>query len=409
MMKICKWFVMGTLLLAGVALAAERSWIATWTASPQRMLTFNIPGAPPSPNAGLEDQTVRQRARISVGGKQVRVRLSNEFGTEPLTIGAASVALAGSQSSVDAASIKKLTFGGSASVVIPPGAPAVSDAVEFTVNDGQELAVSLYVPSKVELTTVHFTGQQTQYISSKGDFTAAAEMPVASSNAMRLYLSGVEVTGTRAKVLVAFGDSITDGAASKVDTNHRWPDYLYDRLQAKKMKVAIANQGISGNRVLGDGMGVSALARFDRDALSVPGVTHIIILEGINDIGAGGRVFGTGPAAPVVTANDIIAGYKQMIARAHGNGIKIYGGTLLPFEGTAGGYYTVEKEQVRQAVNEWIRTSNAFDAVIDFDAATRDPASPGKMLPAYDSGDHLHPGDAGYKAMAEVVDLKLLR
>ncbi len=407
-MKIAKLISLSSVLLSSIA-AADNTWIATWTASPQRMPQIDIPGAPPLPKTGLEDQTVRQRARISVGGQRVRVRLSNEFGTEPLTIGAASVAIAGNQSVIDVASIRKLTFGGSTSIVIPPGAPIVSDPIEFPVKDSQELAVSLYLPDKAELTTVHFTGQQTEYASSKGDFTQVATMPVASSNTMRLYLSAIEVAGTRAKVLVILGDSITDGVGSKVDANHRWPDFLSDRLRAKNMNVAIANQGISGNRVLGDGMGVSALARFDRDVLSVPGVTHVIVLAGINDTGDGRRVSGSEPPAPTVIANDIIAGYKQMIARAHGNGLKIYGGTLTPLEGTAGGYYSPEKEQVRQAVNQWIRASKAFDAVIDFDAVTRDPQNPGKLLPAYDSGDHFHPGDAGYKAMADAVDLKLFK
>ena len=249
--------------------------------------------------------------------------------------------------------------------------------------------------------TWHQGSSQSAYISA-GNTSGAAKVEATSRPASWFLLSRLEVVAPSANagVIAAFGDSITDGAVSSVDTNNRWPDHLARRLAAQKggRPMAVINQGISGNRLLGDGAGVSALARFDRDVLMQTGVTHVVIMEGINDIG----IARTNPSP---TAEDLIAGHKQLIARAKARGLKVYGATLTPFEGAA--YWTAEGEAKRQALNEWIRTSKAYDAVIDFDKVTRDPAAPTKFLPAYDSGDHLHPGDAGYKAMGEAVDLKL--
>jgi lysophospholipase L1-like esterase len=238
------------------------------------------------------------------------------------------------------------------------------------------------------------------YASAAGNHAGSASLPVASRATSWFLLARVEVSApANAGAVVTFGDSITDGARSTTDTNNRWPDHLARRLAANRgTAMAVLNAGISGNRVLGDGAGVSALARFDRDVLMQTGVTHVVVMEGIND-------FGLARNNPSPSADDLIAGHKQLIERAKARGLRIYGATLTPFEGAA--YWTPEGEAKRQALNEWIRKSGAYDGVIDFDAATRDPNAPTKILPAYDSGDHLHPGDAGYKAMGEAVDLAL--
>jgi len=349
---------------------------------------------------------VRQKLRISVGGEQVRVRFSNELGTTPLVIGAATLALAGSESSIDAASLRKLSFGGAASITIPAGAPALSDPVDLAVNDLAELAISIYLPEETALATMHMG--RSAYVSGAGDFTQAAQLQGAELTTNHVFLTGVYVsTNEDVAVVAALGDSITDGAASTPHTYNSWPDHFAARVAASN--VAVVNHGISGNQILRDGAGVSALARFDRDVLSTPGLTHIIVLEGINDIGTGGFNFPgfSGPVPAERTAAELIAGYRQLIARAHASGLKIYGATLTPFEGTFAGYYTPAKDQVRGEVNDWIRGSGEFDAVIDFEAAIRDEANPHVMRAEYDSGDKLHPGDVGYKRMADSIDAAL--
>ncbi len=371
------------------------------------------PTAPPAPGGGrggflppvtISNQTIRQVVRVSVGGDRLRVVLSNAFGTAPVEIGAAHVALRDRDALIKASSVKPLTFGGRTTGTILPGATIVSDAVSLAVTPVSDLVVDLFLPGDLGTgpspVTTHNGASQTNYLSASGNHSGEAAMTVERTAGAWFLLSRVEVTaasGTGA--VVAFGDSITDGARSTADTNSRWPDYLARRLAARPgAAISVLNAGISGNRVLGDGAGVSALARFDRDVLMQTGVTHVIIMEGINDIGIA-------RANPAPGADDLIAGHKQLIARAHARGLKVYGATLTPFEGAA--YWTAEGEAKRQALNQWIRTSGAYDAVIDFDQVTRDPAAPTKFLPAYDSGDHLHPGDAGYKAMGEAVDLKL--
>jgi lysophospholipase L1-like esterase len=280
----------------------------------------------------------------------------------------------------------------------------VSDAIDLAVPPVSDLVVDLYLPGDLGLgpspVTTHNGASQTNYVSGTGNHSGEAAMTVERTAGAWFLLSRIEMAANRdAGAVVTFGDSITDGARSTADMNNRWPDVLARRLAARKgSTVGVLNAGISGNQVLGDGAGVSALARFDRDVLMQTGVTHVVIMEGINDIGIART-----NASP--SAQDLIAGHKQLIARAKARGLKVYGATLTPFEGAA--YWTAEGEAKRQALNEWIRTSKAYDAVIDFDKATRDPAAPTKFLPAYDSGDHLHPGDAGYKAMGEAVDLKL--
>jgi lysophospholipase L1-like esterase len=362
----------------------------------------------------FSNQTVRQIVRVSVGGDRVRIRLSNEFGTKPVLIGAASIGLAGENSAIASGSPRPLTFGGSRSTVILPGAPALSDPVDLRVAPLSDVAVSLYLPATTDLGTVHQVGLQTAFVSSAGDFTASSDFPVVDRFANRFFLAGVMVEPTSpTRAIVTFGDSITDGTNSTVNTNSRWPDILARRLTEAGTPFAILNQGISGNRVLSEGAGVSGMARFERDVLSQPGVSHVVILLGINDIGWPGTP-AIEPSGMFRTADEIIAGYKQMIERAHLRGIKVIGSPLTPFENAfAGrpneGYFTPEKEAKRQAVNDWIRTSGAFDGIIDFERVLGDPARPTSMLAAYDSGDHLHPNDAGYKAMGEAIDLKLFQ
>jgi lysophospholipase L1-like esterase len=381
-------------------------WVGTWSASPQAP---EPPFVLATPEA-FDNQTLRQIVQLSVGGSQLRVRLSNEFGRTPLVVGSAHIARqqAGDGASIMPGTDRVLTFGGRTAVTIPAGAPVFSDPVDLDVPALSNLAISIHLPKPTPVTTFHSLGLQTSYVSSQGDFTAATTLPVASTTTSWFFLSGVSVATRRPPAaIVALGDSITDGFASTVDTNRRWPNLLAARLQAtpRLRNVAVLNHGISGNRTQHDLIGPNALARFDRDVLVAPGVRWVVLLEGINNIGIPGA-FGLPQEA--VSAEDIIFSYRQIIDRAREKGLKIYGGTLTPFEGTVfPGYYTAAGEEKRQVVNQWIRTSGAFDAVIDFDMVIRDPAQPTRMLAAYDSGDHLHPNDAGYQAMANAIDLNL--
>ncbi|WGF87453.1 SGNH/GDSL hydrolase family protein [Marinivivus vitaminiproducens] len=390
---------------------AER-WIPTWSASPQPVWAPDFI-APVNVPRALRDQTIRQIARLSLGGSEVRIELSNEYGDEPLTIGAARVALAGEGSAILPDTDRVLTFGGRTSVTVPPGAPIVSDPVDLAIEPLGSVAVSLYLPEITPASTWHGEAVQTAYIGAAGDVTGAPEIAEATTVTSRLFLSEILVDARPgARAIVTFGDSITDGTSSTPDANHRWPDFLAERLVEAGANVAVVNQGISGARVLRDRMGVNALARFDRDVLSHPHADTVILLMGINDIGWPGTLL-TPKGEPAPSAEDIIGGYEQLIARAHGNGMRIIGATLTPFENTFEGnplfgYYNEEKEAKRQAVNAWIRESGAFDGVIDFDAAVRDPANPKHIRAEFDSGDHLHPQDAGYEAMADAVDLELL-
>jgi lysophospholipase L1-like esterase len=398
-----------TLLFPTPAAARDRDhdrWIGTWTASPQ---SVEPPFIVPSP-AQFDNQTIRHVIRTSIGGTKARIRLSNEFGTAPLTIGAATIALHATGANAVAGTVRKLTFSGQPSITIPAGAPALSDPVDIDVPALGDLAVSIFLPKVTAAKTLHSLGVSTTYVSAAGDHSADVVMPTATTASSLFFLSGVSVVASkRNAAIVAIGDSITDGFASTPDANNRWPNVLAERLQARRdlAHLAVLNHGISGNRTLFDFIGPNALARFDRDVLNAPGAKFVILLEGINNIGIPGAF---GRTSEIVTADDIIAGHKQLIARAHERGLKIYGGTLTPFEGTTfPGYFTPAGEVKRQAVNAWIRTSGAFDGVIDFDLAIRDPSNPARMLPAYDSGDHLHPNDAGYQAMANAIDLRLFR
>ena len=372
----------------------------------------------PTPFMHFTNQTLRQIVHTSIGGSKARVVLSNAYGTAPVTVGGANIALRDKEGAIQTASSRPLTFSGNTTTTIPLGAVMYSDAINLTVPQMGDLAIDLYLPGTTNTSsplTMHNGSFQTNYISETGNHVGKATLPTVGKIQNWFLLSRVEVSAPDAAgAVVAFGDSITDGTRSTPDTNSRWPDVLAKRLlsQSPPVKMGILNAAIAGNRVLSEaalpagvdvravGAGINALARFELHALAQPGVTHIVVMEGINDIGQARQ-------NPTPTAEDIIAGHKQLIERAHTRGLKIYGATLTPFYGAA--YYTEVGEAKRQAVNEWIRNSKAYDAVIDFDKVTRDPSNPKMFLPAYDSCDHLHPGDAGYKAMADSIDLNLFK
>jgi lysophospholipase L1-like esterase len=346
-------------------------------------------------------RTIRQIVRTSIGGTAVRLHLSNEYGDRPLVITGVRVALRDTGSAIKPASDRAVTFSGHTAITLRPGAVVVSDPVAFALPQLSDLAITIAVQDSIRGLTRHALGLQSTYVSGMGEFLSSATFHVENTITQWLWLSGVDVMSSSATgVIVTIGNSITDGAQSTANTNSRWPNELARRLLASgEPPKGVANAGISGNRVLTYGAGVSALARFDRDVLMVPGVTHVIVLEGINDIG--------NSAATHVSADDIIFGLHQLADRAHDRGLIIFGATLTPAGPRPA--FTPDLEAKRVAVNTWIRTSGVFDGVIDFDAVTRDPSDPTRMLPAYDSGDHLHPGDAGYKAMGDAIDLALFR
>jgi lysophospholipase L1-like esterase len=401
--------VAGLLLATGVALTLAQPafaqagggahWVGTWGAAP---------GVASGASAfHFDKQTVRMIVHASTGGARVRVRLSNELGTAPISIGAAHIALRARENEIAAGSDRVLRFDGDPSITLAPGKAVMSDAVDLAVPPLSDLAISLYLPTASDQATMHSTASQTGYVSSTGDFSAAATFPVDRTLQSWPFLTEVDVEGDGAAI-VALGDSITDGFRSSRDANHRWPDRLAQRLQTApgaQPHLGVVNRGISGNRLLADAkkgssFGQSILNRFDRDVLATAGVRYMTLLIGINDIS-------NSSASAPLTADDLIGGYRQVIARAHARGILVFGATITPFEGARS--YSPELEALRQAANDWIRTSNAFDGVIDFDRITRDPAQATRLLPAYDSGDHLHPGDTGYEAMGNAVPLELFR
>ena len=365
------------------------------------------PGRPPLYLYGTEDITLREIMHVSIGGPQVRVVFTNEFGTDPLTIGSAHVAVSqgGSTINLVAASSSGLTFGGRSSITIPPGALAISDPVSITVPAESDLAVSFFLPAQaIHQLSQHGSADQTSYRAS-GNVVGAKTLDSPSEFRSWVFLKGVDVkVPAKAAAVIAFGDSITDGAFAALNQNARWPDELARRLVADKRTadIAVLNEGIGGNRILHDNAGPSALARFDRDVIAQSGVKYVIILEAINDIG---HAYDSKRPYDVVSADDLIAGYAQMVERAHMHGIKVYMATLTPYGGA--GYMSPAGEAVRQALNQWIRTTKTIDGYIDFDKATADPAHPDTFLPAYDHGDHLHPSDPGYKAMGDAIDLNL--
>jgi len=383
----------------------QTHWVATWASSPCPQ--DPDPAQMRSRRLEFENQTVRAIVHISLGGARFRVRLSNVFGARPVSIGSAHLALRAAGSRIRPESDRALTFSGRPAITIPPGALVLSDPVDLAAPALSDLAVSFYLPSVTVATTLHYSAMQTSYVL-PGDAPGALEAPEGPTLWSWPFLTGVDVLAPPSSgAIVAFGDSITDGSRSTEDANRRWPDVLARRLQAQPAtsRLAVVNAGIGGNRILHDGAGPagpqygpSALARFERDALAQPGVEWIVVIEGVNDIGHPG---GAAPLSETVTAEDMIAGLRQLIERAHERGIRILGGTILPFPDSPA------QETQRQAVNEWVRSSRAFDAAIDFDKIVRDPQEPGRLLAAYDSGDHLHPNDAGHEAMGAAVALSL--
>lgn len=385
------------------AAASPDHWVGTWATSPYAAPNRTNPSG--NPPLGSVDTTLREIVHISIGGSGARIILSNEFGLEPLTISAANIALSAGNGEINTASVNTLTFGGRPTVTIPPGALVVSDPADLKLPPFADVAVSLFVPAQsIQQISQHGFADQTSY-SAEGNVVGAKVFESPKEIYNWPFLKGIDVkTSDKAASIVAFGDSITDGAHSTRNANARWPDVLARRLQANKKtaELGVLNEGIGGNRILHDNTGPSALARFDRDVLAQAGVKYLVILESINDIG-----HATDPTKPydVVSAEDLITGLSQLATRAHTHGIKVIGATLTPFVGAS--YQSVAGEEIRQTINKWIRTTDQLDGVIDFDKATTDPTHPGMFLPLDDSGDHLHPGDAGYKAMGESIDLNL--
>jgi lysophospholipase L1-like esterase len=386
--------------VAAAALAADRSesaWVGSWAASPTLLPLKDAVG----------DTTVRDVVHLSLGGTAVRVTLTNEFGTTPLRIDAAHIALSAGGDKLQPGSDHQLTFNHQPSVFIPTGSYVLSDPIPMPIAAFSDLAISMYLPQQtVKAPTCHQIGLSTNYFVA-GNKTSEADLPGAHTLTSWCFLQSVDVRteDKDAAAVVTLGDSITDGAHSTMDANRRYPDDLAVRLQAnrKTAHLAVLNEGISGGRVLFDGHGPSALSRFDRDVLAQPGVRYIIYLEGINDIG---QIMRADSPEKDLTADDLIFAATQLVTRAHGHGVKVFGATLLPFGSrNLPNPEWVKKRQVLDQYNNWVRNGHGFDGVVDFNKATADPQAPQTMLPAYDSGDHVHPSDAGYKAMADAIDL----
>jgi lysophospholipase L1-like esterase len=413
----------------------KERWISTW-ATAQQLAPTTFPGSsagrggpqaqePPRPQSAspkqsggngkpsitfsapstMEDQTVRMIVHASLGGRRIRVNLSNGQDMPLVRLDSVHIAVHKGGGAIVSGTDRTVTFSGKSSCVLLPGVLMVSDPVDMEVPPFADLAVSLYLPGETNAPANHMLGLNTAYIS-KGNAAGQEIMPEPTTMFAYLWLAGIDVLAPEdAFTIVALGDSITDGYATTLDANRAWPALLAKRLHSNKdlQRIAVVNQGISGNQVLRDGFGISALARFDRDVLSIAGVKWVILLEGINDINIRGRA--NGPEA--VTSEDLIAGYRQIIDRAHTYGIKVIGATLTPEEGVP--TMSERGEKIRQTVNQWIRTSGLFDAIVDFDAVIRDPSRPIRMRPDFDPGDHIHPNDAGNQAMADAFDLKLFR
>lgn len=377
-----------SLLLAAHDAPAQEHWTTSWYAAPQPAwdATFALPMNVPTK---LDHATLRETVRLSAGGPRIRLVFANRYGREPVKLGAVRVGPAD-----DPRAARALTFSGQPGTAILPGATVTSDPVALPVRPLSKLAVTTSLPAPTIVASFHWGAQQTMHIDGA---------PVGG----RLFLSAVLVESAKpARTVVALGDSITDGNGSTPDADRRWPDILAQRLAPHG--VAVANAGISGGRLARDGMGMSALARLEQDVLSQPGVTDVIVLLGINDIGWPGSPFA--PGERPATLDELTAAYRQLVAASHVRGVRVTAGTLPPFEGALAGtpyagHYSPAKERLRQQLNDWIRTAGAFDAVVDFDAVLRDAARPGRMRAAFDSGDHLHPGDAGYRAMAGAIDI----
>jgi lysophospholipase L1-like esterase len=381
-------------------------WIGAWSAS-QVAAWETVDWDAGTSRKGFNDQTVRMIVHPNASGQAVRIRLSNAFGKKPLTFGKATIADTKEGASVVAGSVRQLSFDGKQSVTIPAGEEIYSDPIPFEVTDGSDLTISVYLPAHSGPATWHPTSNRTTYFSGSGDFTGATnENAFTRSFDAWFWLSGVDVltdSNKKSRVIVALGDSITDGYLSSLNENRRWTDVLNDRLDSeiKNQNFSVLNHGISGNKILTDSpiFGEKALSRLERDVFSQTGVTDILLLEGINDIGHEPHVY---------DADRIIEGIKEIADKAHQRGLRIYAGTLTPFKGYEEGvYYTEQGEATRQEVNAWVRNNSILDGFIDFDKTLADPQDPEKILPKYDSGDALHPNDLGLKTMGESIDLSI--
>ncbi len=391
-------------LLLGAAAPGER-WVTAWATSQQIPEPRNA-----LPAEDLKDATLRQVVRIQIAGTSLRIRFSNAFGAAPLRIGAATIARASDPASarIDPATLRALGFGGARAVTIPAGAEYWSDPVTLPVEAGADLAITLYLPDSPAQQTGHPGSRATSWYL-HGDRTADADLPGAKSVDHWYQLAAIETVSATASAVVVLGDSITDGSGIRPNSNTRWTDALQRRLRADPAtrEMAVLNAGIGGNRLLEDGLGPNALARFDRDVLVPPGVTHLIVLEGVNDLGTLTRDAPATPEAHAALVERMIGAYRQIVARARAHGIKAIGATILPYGASSYYHPDAQNEADRAAINAWIRTPGNFDAVIDFDAAMRDPAAPNRIRKEYDN-DGLHPSVAGYQAMADAVPLSLL-
>lgn len=402
-----RWVVAALLAAATAQAAPADRWTTAWWTS-----QLALDGANALPAADLTNATLRQLVRLQGPATRLRVRFSNRFGTAPLVLENATIARALDAASprIDIATLRPLRFGGATTVTIPAGADYWSDPVEARAAAGTDLAISIHVPHPPAQQTGHPGSRATSYLL-QGDHGGDADLPGAKRVDHWFQIAGIEAVAGKARAIMAFGDSITDGYGVQPNTNARWTDALQRRLRAAPGMgdVAVLNAGIGGNRLLNDGLGPNALARLDHDVIGQPGVTHLIVLEGVNDLGTLTREAPVRPEAHTALVARMIDAYRQIVARAHARGIKTIGATIMPYAGS--GYYhpDAQNEADRQAVNRWIRTPGNFDAVIDFDAAMRDPADAKRLRKDYDSGDGLHPSVAGYAAMAAAVPLALLR
>ncbi len=405
-MRLRLLVLLAFLVAAPLRAAGTDGWTAAWATA--QMVPVNDQVVP---QEWLADATLRQVVRVGLDGPRLRLRLSNAYGTVPLAIGAVTVARSADNRTarIEGAPVT-VRFGGQAATVIPAGAEVWSDPLEFPVAAGSDVAVSIRLPSPPSPPTGHPGSRATSWFA-RGDQTAAADLPGAQTAPRWLVLAAIEVFAPEARAVAAFGDSITDGFGVQPDTNMRWTDHLAARLRGEPefAQVAVLNAGIGGNRLLLDGLGPNALARFERDVLSQPGVTHLIVLEGINDLGVLTRDRPATAEQHAALVAQAIEALRQIAQRARARGISPIGGTIMPFASSTTYHPPPETEADRQAINTWIRMPGNFDAVIDFDARVRDPADPTRLNPALDSGDGLHPSLDGYRAMADAVPLELLR